>query len=136
MLNIRGDQMEVFRRIALDRFVKRMNAFLSANFPESKATGDTAWIERELVAARRFGLSRQNDLRDFLSLGMVYGEGFIDRPEHRWMAACLSDPTVPDPHQRMQRLYAAAILRLEQAAASEAARAAFDRACPPYGDQA
>ena len=64
---------------------------------------------------------------------MVFGEGFIDRAEHAWMVGCLSDPKVPDPHQRMLRLYTAAIARLEQAEASRAAREAFDRACPPYG---
>jgi hypothetical protein len=51
------------------------------------------------------------------------------------MLEYLTDPKVPDPHQRMRRLYTASIVRLEQEEASAAARAAFDLACPPYGER-
>jgi hypothetical protein len=135
LLTIRNGQLDVFRRAALDTFVERMIRFLHDSFPNVAPPPDAARIERELARARGFGLSRQDDLRDFLRLGMVFGDGFSDRKEHAWMVRYLADPKVPDPHQRMHRLYTAAIARLEEADASREASAAFDRACPHHGER-
>ena len=135
MLIIREDQMKVFRRAAREDFVRRMISFLHQNFAHVVPAPDVARIERELEAARRFGLTREDDLRDYLGLSMVYGENFISRPEQLRMKGILSDSMVPDPHQRMHRLYAAAIVRLQRAEASAAARDAFDRVSPLLGEQ-
>ncbi len=135
MLIIREGQMKAFQRAAREDFTRRMILFLIENFPDVQPAPDVGRVERELEAARRFGLTRGDDLRDYLSLSMVYGENFVSRPQHRWMEDILSDSMVPDPHQRMHRLYTATIVRLQQAEASAAALAAFDRIYPPVGNQ-
>ena len=131
MLTIRNEQLNAFKREAERRFVAQMMAHLREHFPaELLALGDPelrAQVEREVRAARGFGLTTARDLQRFLSLGALCGAGFIDRDENAWMRAYLSDPEVGEPGDRMHRLYAAFLRKLDIDANNRRVQAEFEQ---------
>ena len=122
--------MIVFKNQAEERFIDRMVLYLRKQFSEETAAYSDktlrARIRNELTGARRFHLISERALCYFLNLSIIYGEGFIDREDALWMQDYLTDPDVPDPNERMYRLYQAVIKRMEVEADHQRIMAEFN----------
>ncbi len=117
MLTIRKEQIQAFSRVAMKEFEKDMLQHLEQFFPDECATlGGKAlreYIQNAIVRAKEYGLTSERDLCKYLNLTMVYGRDFDTDPELEWMRDFLTDPDVLDPGERMSRLYAESLHRLE-----------------------
>ena len=117
MLTIRKAQMQALGRAAMQEFEKDMLQHLRQFFPdECAALGSKALREhtRHAIArAKEYGLTSERDLCKYLNLTMIYGRDFDTDPELEWMRDFLIDPDVSDPSERMRRLYAESLHRLE-----------------------
>ena len=122
--------MIVFKNQAEERFIDKMVLYLRKQFSEETAAYSDktlrARIRNELTGARRFHLISERALCYFLNLSIIYGEGFIDREDALWMQDYLTDPDVPDPNERMYRLYQAVIKRMEVEADHQRIMAEFN----------
>ena len=120
MLTIRKAQIQALGRVVMQEFEKDMLQHLEQFFPdESSAMGDKALrelIRHAIARAKDYGLTSERDLCKYLNLTMVYGRDFDTDPELEWMRGFLTDPDVLDPSERMSRLYAESLHRLEQEA--------------------
>jgi hypothetical protein len=120
MLTIRKEQMQALSRVTIQEFEKDMAQHLTQFFPdESAAMGDKALrahIRHAIARAKEYGVTSERDLCKYLNLTMVYGRDFDTDPELEWMRDFLADPDVPDPGERMSRLYAESLHRLEREA--------------------
>jgi hypothetical protein len=117
MLTIRKEQMKVFGRVTMQEFEKDMVLHLMHFFPdESAAMGDKALrahIRHAIARAKEYSVTSERDLCKYLNLTMVYGRDFDTDPNLEWMKDFLADPEVPNPGERMARLHAEALYRLE-----------------------
>ena len=117
MLTIRKEQVQALSRVTIQEFEKDMLQHLMQFFPdESAAMGNKelrAHIRHAIARAKGYGVSSERDLCKYLNLTMVYGRDFDTDPEVEWMRDFLTDPDVSDPGERMSRLYAEALYRLE-----------------------
>jgi hypothetical protein len=117
MLTIRKEQMQALSRVTIQEFEKDMAQHLTQFFPdESAAMGDKALrahIRHAIARAKEYGVTSERDLCKYLNLTMVYGRDFDTDPELEWMRDFLTDPEVPDPSERMSRLYAETLYRFE-----------------------
>jgi hypothetical protein len=117
MLTIRKEQVQALGRVAIQEFEKNMLRHLKQFFgDESAAMGDEALrehIRHAISRAKQYGLTSERDLCKYLNLTMVYGGDFDTHPELEWMRDFLTDPEVPDPSERMSRLYAETLYRFE-----------------------
>ena len=117
MLTVRKEQVRALGRAMMQEFEKDMLRHLQQFFPdESSAMGNRALrelIRHAIARAKDYGLTSERDLCKYLNLAMVYGGDFDTDPELEWMRGFLADPDVPDPSERMSRLYAESLHRLE-----------------------
>ena len=117
MLTIRKEQVQALSRVTIQEFEKDMLQHLMQFFPdESAAMGDKALrahIRHAIARAKEYGVTSERDLCKYLNLTMVYGRNFDTDRELEWMRDFLTDADVPDPSERMSRLYAEALYRLE-----------------------
>ena len=131
MLTIRREQMIVFKKQAEERFIDRMVLYLRKQFSEETAAYSDkalrARIRNELTGAKRFHLISERAICYYLNLSIMYGEGFMDREDALWMRDYLTDPDVPDPSERMYRLYQAVIKKLEVEADHQRIMAEFNK---------
>ncbi len=131
MLIIRREQIAVFEKQAEERFIDKMVLHLRTQFPEETATYDDiilrTRIRSELTGAKRFEVVSERSSCYYLNLSIVYGEGFIDLEDNLWMQDYLTDDEVPDVDDRMDRLYQAAIKRLEVEAEHQQILAEFNK---------
>jgi hypothetical protein len=113
MLILRTAQLEALGASAQRCFEERLIAHLEKFFPQPCAVLGEAGLRqlcREGIArARIHGLRSERDLCKYLNLMLVSGRDF-DR-EQPWAAEILELNSAPG--QRMERLYAAALERLE-----------------------
>jgi hypothetical protein len=130
MLTIRKEQIDIFKIQAEERFIDKMILHLRKQFPEETATYDDmvlrTRIRNELTSARGFQLVSERSICYYLNLSIMYGEGFIELEDNLWMKDYLTDTEVPDPDERMNRLYRAAIKRLEVEAEHQRILAEFN----------
>lgn len=131
MLTIRKEQMQALRRVTIQEFEKDMLQHLMQFFPdESAAMGDKALrahIRHAIARAKEYGVTSERDLCKYLNLTMVYGRNFDTDRELEWMRDFLTDADVPDPSERMSRLYAEALYRLELEEENRRAIEEFER---------
>jgi hypothetical protein len=132
MLTIRRSQMSALSGHALAALVSAFAAGLRRQFPlQADALGDEplrVLVEAAVLEAAALGVVQERGLRQFATLSLVFGTGFLDARAHAWMRGYLADPEVPDADRRVARLYAAVIARLEARARQDALRAGFDHA--------
>lgn len=103
MLNIRKDQIHVFRSSQEVGLVHQICTLIRTHFVDARSLGDTAlteWVETAIRRGRaqRFTTSRQ--LGKFAILAWVFGDGFEDLP---WAAHILGSGTRSDI--RIERLF-------------------------------
>jgi tetratricopeptide (TPR) repeat protein len=115
MLRIRDGQMRVFSEALARRFEDEAARHLAGCFPEECAAlgaGLRDHVRQALERARGYGIRSRLSLLKYLNLTMVYGRTFDTNPGLAWMAAYLLDEKIPDPAERVSRLYQAALARL------------------------
>jgi len=104
---------------------------LTRFFPdESGAMGEEGLREHVRHAIDRgkdYGLTSERDLCKYLNLTMVYGRDFDIDPQLEWMREFLTDPDVPEPSERMSRLYAQTLYSLELEEENRRAIEEFER---------
>jgi len=119
MLTIRKEQMQALNRVTMEEFEVDMVRHLMHFFPnECAAMGDKtirAHVRDAISRAREYDVTCERDLCEYLNLAMIYGWDFDADPELEWMRDFLIDPEVADPGERMRRLHAEALYRLELA---------------------
>jgi len=113
-----------------ESFARRMALFLREQLSEETAGHDDQALldlaRREMARASGYGVVSERGVCTFLSLAAMYGEGFEELRPNSWMKDYLTDPAVPDPDQRMHRLYQAVIKRLEKEAEQQQILAEFN----------
>jgi hypothetical protein len=82
MLVIRKQQMQVFRRYALEQSVGIFAARLRKSFPERAAAIAelNAFIESGMAKAQKLGFQQRDNIGRFLEYLLVYGPDFPDVP--------------------------------------------------------
>ena len=117
MLVIREDQMRALRQsrrqMFLDRLVTHLLTHCPAACAETSAAALSVLADRELRRGMAFGLRAERDLVVFVSLMIVVG---TTRDTPAWLAQVqqyLTDARVPEPGERVARLYSATLKRLE-----------------------
>lgn len=66
-------------------------------------------VRQGYQSAKRYGLSDERSLMNYIALAFILGSGFDRDPLYPWAAAILSSPTAVDPAQKGAALRAAAL---------------------------
>lgn len=117
MLLIRKEQMAALAGAQADTLMASLLSYVRGNFSEEcSSQTDRELIERlEAIVgrAKTYGITGKRGLYKYAAIAMVYGDDFDGNPEHEWMVDYLKDEDVPDADERMGRLYAEIIDRME-----------------------
>jgi hypothetical protein len=121
MLVIRRTQMDVFERHAVDALIERLAEHVARHFPAvARATSPTE-LRRILYEAKRLAELRgplsEQSLYRYVNVAVCHGWDFEVR--FAWAQSYLDDPGVPSPNERIARLHAEVLRRMERAEASE-----------------
>ncbi len=112
MLTIRPEQMEVFRKAALQKFEDKLVGHLREYAPRhSEALGGPGIrqvIRLGLDRAAAYGFTTRRTARFYLEMMYLLGSDFDTDPLLPWVAAVLTDPDLADPMTRADRHYDAA----------------------------
>lgn len=129
MLIVRNSQITALTTRSRDKLLRALARHVTAFFPRETEGLDDQLLKGRLRVilkrAEQFGLVNERDLYHFTNISMLFGLDFNQRPEHSWMQAILKDPEVPNPGERMGRLYQEILARLDQAAANKVVEEAF-----------
>jgi len=108
MLRISHAQHAILAAARRRQTIDLLCAHLRDHFAADLAgMGQHALRRRVVLAVRRaaaYGLATPRDYCRYLNLAATYGWDFDTHPAHAWMHACLADPQVGDPGQRLARL--------------------------------
>lgn len=119
MLVIRNEQLAAFDVVAQRQALGELRLHARAHFAVLLRDVPDERLElvlRRLVAAARLrGLERMAEVLLFVNLGIVLGEGFLSRPELSWMQQMMNDSSLGSPRQRIRRVHAEAVKRMEPA---------------------
>jgi hypothetical protein len=112
MLTISPEQMARFSEVAVKRFEDQMVPFLATHFPDqSRKLGDERvrlLVRYGIDRARAYGIFRERDVCQYISLMFVFGGDFDKNPSLSSMRAALDDPRMNGPGMRIKALYRAA----------------------------
>jgi hypothetical protein len=111
LLVLRRAQIQAFERYVLRQFESSTRAVLRERWPERcAALGDDgllAAIHDGIRHARRHGIASPPDVRTFIFLRFLLGDGFDSDPRYPWAALILGDPA-RRPHRKVAALAACA----------------------------
>jgi hypothetical protein len=112
MLVLREQQLQAFRKVAVERFEERLLAHVEKHFTaQSRRLGRAQMlvvIRHSLERGAVHGFTTERDACLYLSLTLRLGGFFDIDPQLPWAAAILSDPALSDPSLRIDCLYAEA----------------------------
>ena len=115
MLVVRRQQMQTLAGGLVEDPRAPLRAHARSEFADELADVDDARLDRFLdwvtAEAARYGFVALRDVLGFLNLTLVYGEGFLSRPELGWMVAGLTNPEVTSPSERLRLVYVEALSR-------------------------
>jgi hypothetical protein len=118
MLIIRREQMAALAGAQADKLMTSLRSYVRRNFSEECASLTDRELLERLAAivghANTYGITGKRGLYKYAAIAMVYGDEFDSNPEHEWMVDYLTDEDVPDADERMGRLYAEIIDRMEE----------------------
>lgn len=90
-------------------FDARLGQLLSAVFPQkleySGLDALRAMIPRAAVTASQAGVRLETAVAVLVTLMFVFGHGAATDPMYAWIPAALSDPNIPNPQHRAEKLY-------------------------------
>ena len=117
MLTIRKKQIQAMRPALVRRFLEKLLQHIRTFFEaECEGRSDEELLEhiqRALERAGAYGLVAERDLFQYVNVSMLHGPDFDQQPETTWTRDFLTDEDVPDPGQRMDRLFQEVVHRLE-----------------------
>jgi hypothetical protein len=100
MLVIRDEQLQVFRRDAILKFIDQMASYIASEHPEKyqrmHETGTRAFIRRGMERAAARGLRSQGAVAGLLDLMLKFGEDFELAPDRIWAIHTLAHSAIPD----------------------------------------
>src|SRR5579872_367503 len=109
MLVIRKAQLDVLgdaaRRSALEvvqQHVRRYFADLMEDFTDEELY---TLLSRISLECEQRGILGMRSLILFTNLSLVYGRGFLDRPEQAWMKEMLLDGKAGQPAEQLRKIY-------------------------------
>jgi len=118
---IREAQMEALAAATTDRFARTLVRQLAASGGQAPGAAETpgdrdlARLAETCVArSRARGLTSETAIIKYANLTLVLGEAFEEKPQTAWAASYFDDDGVPDPDQRMDRVYEEMVRRLEE----------------------
>ena len=123
MLVIRREQMAALSSNMRTSFEPRVMRHLKKNFPEQcKALGDVQlreFVDYGVQRASDHGFITEADTCKYIDLMFVFGRDFDMDPDLPWAVTILHDPRLFGSRDRMDRLFDAAMEKLEADDASE-----------------
>ena len=116
-MNLRREQIEVFRELMSKRFEDRMVAHLERHFPEQcRALGEAGTreaIQYGIEQAASYRIVAERDVCKYIDVMFAYGRDFDTDPKLPWAGAILRDETLGGPRDRVDRLCSVAIEHLD-----------------------
>lgn len=123
MLTIRKEQIEVFENIAIQKFYRKLIPHVYEHFPShAKYLGENAVlavIENGCKQALSYGFKSERDLCLYSDLTIMVGVGFDTDPQLPWATEILSDKSLKDPWDKMDKLWDRAMTYLESVIGTE-----------------
>ncbi len=115
MLQIRQEQMDVFRKQPRLRFESEMATYLKRYFPFEAANADLErWVQTGLDRAALYGFVTRKESALYLALMAILGAGFQEDLQIPWAGKAISSPNEPSL-DRITRVYEKAIEYLDAA---------------------
>jgi hypothetical protein len=109
MLQLRTEQMEVFRQAAVQNFEDRMVKHLKEYFTKPCDALGEAEIRRiihfALEQIRSYGMMSEGSVNLYLDLMFMLGRSFDKDPQLPWAAEILNDESIVDETSRLDLLY-------------------------------
>jgi hypothetical protein len=109
MLMIRKEQIDAFRRPAIQDFENRMIEHIAKFFPKQFAEfGEQKMrltIQYGIKRAESYGIVAERDVCKYVNLMVACGRDFDRDPALPWARRVLYDPTVEEPSDRTERLF-------------------------------
>ena len=123
MITITAEQMAALNALSRKQFITRATVHLQRFFPQHCATlgpaGVHAAIDYGIDRADGYGIVGERDVALYLDLMFAFGRDFDTDPALPWAAAILTDPRIPAPKQRINRLHDAALAHTADAARAQ-----------------
>ncbi|MBN1843972.1 MAG: hypothetical protein JW883_17055 [Deltaproteobacteria bacterium] len=108
MLKITKEQMEVFEQAAIRNFEDRILEHLNEHFPKQHSMlGEFAArnvIRQGFERAKSYGLTTERNVSLYINLMFMLGSGFDTDLQLPWAAEVLTDETILDETERIDRL--------------------------------
>jgi hypothetical protein len=118
MLVIRDEQMSAFASASLpSRLKAHVEKFLPHHCRALGPEGTEAAIAYGLERARRYALTSDADVYQYIDLMFAFGRDFDDDPALPWAREILNAPDDPRAEPKIDRLYHAAMDYLREARA-------------------
>lgn len=113
MFKIRKEQLEAFKRVAVDNYEDRMVVHLKKFFPEQCAELGYAKI-RETIQygirrAASYGIVAERDVCLYLDIMFTFGRDFDKDSKFPWAQHILNNKALSDPTARINRLHDVAL---------------------------
>lgn len=110
---IRHEAEEVLSPSNVPGFYQRVIQHLRQRFPNKCSyVGELCLrrlIQRAIEAAEGYGITTERGVVLFIAMMFVLGSGFHQDPQLPWASTILTDPSITDQNERVNRLYAAAV---------------------------
>ncbi len=118
MIVIREEQIDTLIKQIQTTFHGELLVHVKNFFPDITAEYEDKvllqHIRKSLDRAKTYQLTTERDLYKYVNITMIYGHDFDEKTEHGWMKEYLTDTDVPNPSQRLSRLYEEILERLER----------------------
>jgi len=115
MLRVRPEQLDALARPADEAFAREVLPELKTAWPSRCVQRDDEVLLAEIVAgisdARRFGVTADEAVVEYLHILFLFGPGFPHREADEWARTILTDETLPQT-LRVVRLHNAAVSRV------------------------
>ena len=84
MLVIRNEQMDIFRKKAIEQFVNRTASWLREDYPEQTTPMDDTelqdLIHLGIKRAKEYGIEIEYDVGRYIEFMLKFGKDFVDQP--------------------------------------------------------
>ena len=120
MFNIRKEQLDALSEASLKKYENKMVIHLNKFFqPQCLFLGDAKLreaIHYGIARAKSYAIISERDVCKYIDLMFAFGRDFDKDPNYSLALQILTDKSITDPSQRINKLFATALDRLRQAA--------------------
>lgn len=107
MLVIREEQMEVFKKVAIENFENRMFKHLRTVFSIQTMTLNDyellKLIQVGIYNSKKYGMKMEWDIRRYLECSVLYGWDFDENPKTKWARKILNDQSI-NAREKMDKI--------------------------------